>query len=244
MIAVIPARGGSKRIPKKNLVDFNGISLLGRAINIAKASKLIDRVLVSTDCTEIAELATQSGAEVPFLRTKEQSTDRATIGDAVVEMISNLNRREKSSIENVIIVQTTTPFTLASDIDKAISLFIKEKFDSVVSVTPHHTPIEAVFEVDESGRLANCIQTKYSGEILVTQQQLYKERFVINGAFVVAKIQRLRHDPNYFYKNRNVGSIQIPLERGIDIDTYLDLEFARYIDKKNKNMTERQGEHE
>ena len=242
MIAIIPARGGSKRIPKKNLVDFNGVSLLSRAINIAKASKLIDRILVSTDCPEIAGHATQSGAEVPFLRTKEQSTDRATIGDAVVEMVSNLNQRENSSIEDVIIIQTTTPFTYASDIDKAISLFINKKFDAVVSVTPHQTPIEAVFEVDVSGRLANCIQTQYSGEILVTQQQLYKERFIINGAFVVANIQKLKQDPNYFYKNKNVGSIQIPAERGIDIDTYLDLEFARHID--NKNMTERQSDHE
>lgn len=237
MLAIIPARKGSKRIPRKNIVDFNGEPLISRSIRAALSSEVISDLIVTTDCNEIAEIAVRFGAKVPFLRPDEYSGDNASIGEAVVYTAETLSKFENIKIDNVLILQATCPFVLGEDIDQAISMFLKGDVDAVASVSQHSTPIEAVFEIDTNNLLRNCILKDYADEILVTQQQRYRKRFVINGAIVVAKIEKLKEDPNYFYRSKSVGGYQMPPHRAIDIDTYLDLEFSKFLDRTINSTT-------
>ena len=108
-LAIIPARGGSKRIPRKNIKDFLGKPIISYSIDSAIDAALFDTVLVSTDDTEIAEIATQYGAEVPFLRSKKNSDDFATTLDVVREVVEDYRIRE-TSFDNICVIYPTAPF--------------------------------------------------------------------------------------------------------------------------------------
>jgi len=127
IIAIIPARGGSKSIPKKNIIDIGGHPLIAYSIAVAKLSKFIDRIIVSTDSKEIAEIAKNYGAEVPFLRPKKFATDNAKDIGLIKHAIRWLKHNENFHPDYLVFLRPTTPLRNFQIVDNAISEIIKDK---------------------------------------------------------------------------------------------------------------------
>ncbi len=151
-IAVIPARGGSKRIPRKNIKDFCGKPMIVWSIEAAKASGSFDHIIVSTDDNEIAELAKEHGAEVPFIRPTELSDDYIGTGDvvkhAVEWIINNLGKPEY-----VCTVYATAPFIKPTDIIKGLKLLQENDCQIVFTVTSFPFPIQRAIKITGNGRV-------------------------------------------------------------------------------------------
>lgn len=151
-IAIIPARGGSKRIPRKNIKEFCGKPILAYSIEAALNSKLFDEVMVSTDDNEIKEIAKQYGASVPFLRSAETANDFAILKDVLNEVLAKYKELEKS-FDEVCCILPTAPLVEADDIIKSYEILEKEKCVSVVPVVKYSYTIFRSLKI-ENGRLA------------------------------------------------------------------------------------------
>lgn len=151
-VAIIPARGGSKRIPKKNIKEFCGKPILAYSIEAALQTKLFDEVMVSTDDEEIAEIAKKYGASVPFLRSKETANDYAILKDVLNEVLSEYNKLGKT-FDEVCCILSTAPLVEANDISKSHEILEKEKCVSVVPVVKYSYTIFRSLKI-ENGKLA------------------------------------------------------------------------------------------
>ena len=133
LLAIIPARAGSKRLPGKNIIDFAGKPMISWSIEAALASKYIDNVIVSTEDNNIAKISKRFGAEVPFLRPKELATDEANSVDVIISVLDNLQLRN-IFYDYIILLQPTSPLRGVRDINKSIELMLFKECASVVSV--------------------------------------------------------------------------------------------------------------
>ena len=160
MIAIIPARGGSKGIPKKNIVDIAGKPLVWYAIQNALDCSLITQVFVSTDCPDIANAAKLAGAEVPYLRPNELATDTSPNTACCLHLVDWLIQERNLQINDFILLQPT-PLLSSSTLAKAVKLFQDEKPDALLSITKHGYPIESIYETDALGHLSNVLAERY-----------------------------------------------------------------------------------
>ena len=224
MLAVIPARGGSKGLPGKNIKMLNGKPLIAYSIESALESKFIDRVIVSTDDEEIAEVALKFDAEVPFLRPKELSEDNSKSIDNFIYTIDKLNESEKR-IDSFIVLQPTSPLRKSKHIDEAISLFHKKNALSVVSVVESQIPLNWHKKILDSGVLVdyfkNCVnnQNRQEGEKL----------FLPNGAIYIFDFLTLKNNYNY-YNEKTYPYIMNEID-SLDIDTLMDFKLAELLIK-------------
>jgi len=225
VLAIIPARGGSKGIPKKNIVDLNGKPLIQYTVDIAMESKKIDRVFLSSDDDEIISRVQKMGVYSNYKRPDTFASDRATAVDVVVDALNWLEKNEGYSPDAVILLQPTSPLRLSSDIDSAIAQFSNDSKDCLVSV---HEMIEHPYECVKSIE-SDDWQYLAKQEITATRRQDYKDKFYyINGAVYIVNV-------DFFKKNRkfiiegNTSFYVMPHERGIDIDEYSDLKRAEFL---------------
>lgn len=151
-IAIIPARGGSKRIPRKNIKEFCGKPILDYSIEAAFESNLFDEVMVSTDDNEIAEIAKKYGASVPFLRSAETSNDFAILKDVLNEVLAKYNALEKS-FDEVCCILPTAPLVETDDIIKSHEILEAEKCVSVIPIVKYSYTIFRSLKI-ENGKLA------------------------------------------------------------------------------------------
>lgn len=226
IIAIIPARGGSKGIPQKNIIDLGGLPLLAWSIRVARAAKVLDEVYVSTDDDEIAKIAKEYGARVPFLRPKELATDKATTVDAISHFILKL-KMENNCPDIVVLLQPTQPFRSVETIIKAIEAY-KLTGSGVVSVSrvAEHPVLMRYFDKSTS------VLTRLLGNVNSTvRRQDFSEVCRVNGAVYVNSVE------DYLQKkslNDNpIGVITTELE-GVDIDTLDDLDYARFLIQHKK----------
>lgn len=133
-LAIIPARGGSKGIPWKNIKQLAGKPLIAWSIEQALHSKSIDKVLVSTDCPEIAAVAKRYGADVPYMRPAELANDKAATEPVLIHAVEWLQLNEGYTPDNVVLLQCTSPIRFSNAIDNAVDLFVREQADSLLSV--------------------------------------------------------------------------------------------------------------
>lgn len=147
-IAIIPARSGSKRIPQKNIKDFYGKPIIAYSIDAAIKSKVFDEVMVSTDSDEIAEVAKQYGAKVPFIRSNETSNDYATTADVLLEVLERYNEIGKT-FEFFCCVYPTAPFITSEKLKLAYKKFVESKADSLVPVVRFSFPPQRAFEINK-----------------------------------------------------------------------------------------------
>ena len=140
-IAIITARGGSKRIPHKNIKDFLGQPIIKYAIDAALESKIFDTIMVSTDDEEIAGVAKQCGADVPFMRSEETSNDVATTSDALLEVIYQY-KKENHEFENLCCIYPCVPLLKGSTLVKAYSVFTENDVDALMPVVQYSYPIQ------------------------------------------------------------------------------------------------------
>ena len=147
-IAIIPARGGSKRIPRKNIKPFLGKPVIAYAIELALKSKLFERVIVSTDDEEIADIAKLYGAEVPFMRSIENSTDSASTFDALKEVI-NWYLECDEVYKQACCIYPVTPLLNVTNLEKGLKKLIEGNFDSVLPIVKYEHPIQRSFFLDD-----------------------------------------------------------------------------------------------
>ena len=155
MIAIVPARGGSKGLPGKNIKNLLGMPMIAYTIEEALKSKYITEVIISTDCNEIEKVAIKYGAKSPFLRPEYLATDSAKAIDNYIYTIDRLNKEFAYDIKDFVLLQPTSPLRTVEDIDKSIELFKDKNADSVVSYTEEHHPIEWHKYITEDGFVKN-----------------------------------------------------------------------------------------
>ncbi len=152
IVAVITARGGSKRIPRKNIKEFMGKPMLAYAVEAAVNSKVFDEVMVSTDDVEIAEIAKQFGAKVPFMRSEKTANDFATTADVLEEVVSEYRKRGKT-FDELCCIYPCVPFLTADVIKNAYEKFKTSGADRLTPVVKYSFPIQRAFKLNEQGLL-------------------------------------------------------------------------------------------
>lgn len=223
MIAIIPARSGSKGLKDKNIKELNGKPLIAYTIGAAIESNVFDNIIVSTDSKVYEDIAKKCGAEVPFLRPDYLSTDEATTNDVVEYTIKELEKVGKN-YDYFMILQPTSPLRKSEDILGAVKLLFEKNANSVVSVCEaEHSPLY-MNTLDESLAMDDFL----SKDIKTRRQELPKY-YRLNGAIYICKISNFLKYKN-FYGEKSHAYI-MDKKRSIDIDDELDFILADYLMK-------------
>ena len=216
-IALIPARGGSKGILRKNIKLFNKKPLIYWSIKQALESSFIDRVIVSTDDLEIADIARSFSAEVPFMRPSSLAQDESKGIEPVLHAIENL-----LNIDNILLLQPTSPLRRSFDIDEIFKLRSKFNVDSAVSVTLAKKNVDLLFGIDSNRRL-----NKYYKNSDFLPRQEYPNLFLLNGSLYLSSVNSIIKNKSFFSAN-TIGYI-MPEEISIDIDSPFDWKIAEFL---------------
>lgn len=221
MIAIIPARGGSKGIVGKNIKLLNGKPLIAYTIEAALNSKKIDRVVVSTDYEDIKEISVQYGAEVPFLRPDFLATDAASSLDVFQYTLHRLEQEEQIEFENFVVLQPTSPLRTTIHIDQAIALFEEKNAKAVVSYCKEQHSVFWHKFLDSDGKLVSI----FNGNFVKNRQEM-KPSFYPNGAIYV-------FDKKYIFNTKdfteNCYAYIMDREYSVDIDTMDDFLYAEFL---------------
>ena len=216
-IAIIPARGGSKRIPKKNIKSFLGKPILAYSIEAALKSGLFDEVMVSTDSEEVAEVARSYGAKVPFLRSENNANDFAVLADVVKEVLQEY-QANNTTFTNVCCILPTAPFTTSSKIKDAYTELTVNNFDTVFPVLEFSFPIQRSLQIE-----ANKV-SMVAPEHLNTRSQDLAPRYHDSGQFYWVTVNSFTTNERLLTSNS--GAIIISELEAQDIDTETDWKLA------------------
>lgn len=227
ILALIPARGGSKGLPGKNILPFDGKPLLAWSIEQARKSAFIDTVIVSTDAADIAAVAGKYGAEVPFLRPKNISGSLARSVDVVFHAADFLEQQGRAH-DFIVLLQPTSPLRIWQDIDSAIALSFNNKSRPVISVCKtEHSPLW-------SARLPKNLSMKgfINPAMANKPRQSLPDFYRINGAIYFAATDFIRNNRGFL--GSTTMAYVMPPDRSVDIDTAMDFEFAAFIKAHQK----------
>ncbi|HAS6211377.1 TPA: NTP transferase domain-containing protein [Vibrio vulnificus] len=223
ILAITPARGGSKRLPGKNIKNLNGKPLIQWTIDAALAVQEIARVMVTTDCDEIAEIAKKAGAEVPFIRPPELATDTSSSSD-VIRHALDFYRAQGEEFDFVLLLQPTSPIRSADDIRHAIEQLKAHTADAVVSVCPcDHSPLWANTLPDDRS-MADFIRH----EVSQLRSQDLPDYYRINGAIYLTRVSRF-YQENSLFLSSNIFAYVMDNESSVDIDHELDFLIAETV---------------
>lgn len=224
ILALIPARGGSKGLPKKNIRPLLGKPLIAWTIEQAQASRYVDSVIVSTDDAEIARVSRRWGADVPFMRPKALSTDTANRRSVVRHALGFCARRPRYACDILLLLQPTSPLRTSGDIDASIDLMLSRKAKGIVSVCEAEHPPFWMNSLPPDGNLGRFLPRSAWGK---SRQQL-PTCYRVNGAIFMAESDHyLVRDTDFF--DRWSLAYVMPQERSIDIDTAIDFKLAEVI---------------
>lgn len=224
--AIIPARGGSKGIPKKNIKEIAGKPLIAHTIIEAKKSKNIDKVFVSTDCDEIASIAKEYGAEI-IKRPDDISGDLSSSEQAVLHSLDEIEKLEGKLPDFTCFVQCTSPLTLAEDFDGGVAELEKEKADCLLAVTNFHY---FIWKKDETG---NMIGINHHSSVRLMRQQREPE-YLETGAFYIFNSIKFRKHKHRFFGR--IASYIMPEDRVYEIDDLEDLVKADIMLKRQQEQ--------
>ncbi len=233
ILVLIPARGGSKRFPGKNIYPLNGKPLIAYPIEAAKASKFVDRVVVSTDDGKIAKTAKKFGAEIPFMRPAELAKDDSLVINAVIFSLKKLEKINAWRPDYIVLLQAVSPLISCAHIDKAIEMAVKNRADSVVAVS----------EVNNLNHPYNVRKISEDGIISFWQEKFHykyynkaKPKFYHAGALWVSSYDMIIK--NRRFEGKKNFSLILDSFCLLDIDYINDLELIeaclQYNDKKKK----------
>lgn len=216
-VAIITARGGSKRIPRKNIKLFRGKPMIAYSIETALNSGLFDMVMVSTDDKEIAKISKQFGAEVPFIRSKQTADDFTGTADVMIEVLNDLQKIGKQ-FDNACCIYPTAPFITKQTIEESYKLLIDKKFDSVFPVCAFSYPIQRALQINDS-------KTSMVWEENINKRsQDLPARYHDAGQFYWTNIQEFLKAKKLF--TTNSGSIILDELQVQDIDNETDWKLA------------------
>ena len=217
LLALIPARGGSKGIHRKNIRPFSGKPLLQWSIDVALESKFVDQVVVSTDDHEIASIATACGASVPFLRPIELASDTSPGIASVLHALNNLPQ-----VDDVLLLQPTSPLRRLEDVDAIINLYRRYDNRAIVSVTQSSKHPAWMFSLSTDQVLEPLLDT-----LNADCRQNLPPAYVLNGALYLASRSFLEKNAT-FLSTKTMGYV-MPPERSVDIDTIFDWQLGEYL---------------
>ncbi len=227
-LIIIPARGGSKGVPRKNVRAIGGKPLIVHTIEAALQANINSRVMVTTEDEEIADVAQKAGAEIPFMRPVHLAQDDTTSLAVVEYVISRLEETEKYSPMYIMLLQPTSPFRDSNDIENAMNIMLKQDCDSVISVTEVREHPYIMYGVTEAGMLHPYADNPYK----LTRRQDFPPIYRINGAIYITKkvswekYKSFNHVPNIF-------PYLMSGEKSIDIDHPMDWSIAELYFNKN-----------
>jgi len=217
-LAIIPARGGSKRLPRKNVLDLNGKPLISYSIEAGLESSCVDKVIVTSDDDEILTISKKYGAHI-IKRPDELASDTATTIDAIEHTIENVEK-----YDYVVLLQPTSPLRNEKHIDEAIELLEAKNADAVVSVS----------EMDHSPLWSNTLDDNLSmkgflkDEVLNKRSQDLEKYYRLNGAIYICKTEKLLKEKSFFLKD-HIFAYMMDRKSSIDIDEEIDFKIAKVL---------------
>lgn len=218
VLAIIPARGGSVGLPRKNLRRVAGIPLVAHAIGVAKASALIDRAIVSTDDNEIAAVAREYGGEVPFTRPDTLSQSNSKMFDVLLHAVETIERSESLPFDDIVLLQPTSPLRLPADVDTCLEMLWSSKADSVITVYRHpQVHPRLMYTIGPDG-IATPI---WVGADRMPQRQDLHPVFIRTGLAYAFRRSLLQVGGDIY--GRQTVAVEIPFERSFSIDDASDL---------------------
>jgi len=223
MIAIVPARGGSKGLPRKNIKILCGKPMIAYVIEEGLKSQYLDEIIVSTDDKEIANIAIQYGAKCPFLRPAELATDDVRPIEAYIYTIEKLKQEFDYQIEHFTVLQPTSPLLITEDIDRAIELFYEKNADSIISYTEEQHPLSWHKYITSDYRFEHIFGQELSN------RQASRKTYYCTGSVMVFRYALM--EGRTFYTPRSFAYI-LPQNRAVDVDTIGDFEYAEYLLKR------------
>ena len=224
ILCIIPARGGSKRIPRKNVVSLCGKPVIAYTIEAAKNSGLFEDIVVSTEDTEIASVSEKCGATV-LERIPELASDKARVIDVCLDVVKQYEKNGKQ-FDYVCILLPTSPLRIPRDITGAFKKLTESDGNAVMAITNYETP--PFWALNEEGGFLKL----FFGEKYNLRSQDLPEVYVDNGAVYIFRTETLKKEKN-FYCSKLVG-YKMPRERSLDIDEEISLKIAEYFLKVDK----------
>ncbi|TBW56703.1 acylneuraminate cytidylyltransferase family protein [Marinobacter halodurans] len=231
-LAIIPARGGSKRLPGKNIKFLCGKPLIQWTIDAAINSRVFDRICVSTDCENIADVARECGAEVPFLRPPELSSDTATTASVLAHFIETFEQRTGCTVNYVCLLQPTSPLRSADDILHTEKMLIANDLDAVVSVCEMEHPIQLCNMLPPDGSLEGFVRPENYRRS--QDQEVY---YRINGAIYFCKTETAKRLETLYSRSVKSRAYVMDPVSSIDVDTMLDFCLAETVIKNKLKST-------
>ncbi len=223
VLALIPARGGSKRVAVKNLRKLGDKPLIQWTIDAILASRVADRIVVSTDSNAIAQVALEAGAEVPFMRPDSLASDTATTVDVVTHALG-FAEAEGQRYDYLLLLQPTSPLRTSEHIQAAFSLLLKRKADAVISVCPaEHSPLWCKALPDDLA-MDHFLPSKQTTQ----RSQDLEQHYRLNGSIYIVSCDRFRAEKSFFLSSNSYG-YAMPQESSVDIDTELDFKWAEFL---------------
>lgn len=218
-IAIITARSGSKGLPDKNIKLLMGKPLIAYSIEAAKKSGCFDTIMVSTDSEKYAKIARKYGAEVPFLRSDETSSDTAGSWDVVREVLVEYKKLDQV-FDSICLLQPTSPLRISEDILKGYELYSEKNADAITSVTEvEHSPLWTM-------RLSDDLSLReFRKKAVDAPRQMLQQYYRINGALYIRKIE----DDGISIKGEEEYAYIMPQNRSVDIDSELDFKFVEFL---------------
>ena len=217
VLGLIPARGGSKGLPRKNVLRLGQKPLIAWTIEAALASRRLDRLVLTSEDDEIMQVARDFGCEVPFRRPDELAADDTPGVAPVLHALTQL-----SGFDYVVVLQPTSPLRSTQDIDGAVDHCHAQAAPSCVSTVRMTKPLQWMYSTDAAGRLVPIIT---DGEPMTRRQEA--EVYALNGAVYVADVEFLR-ESRRFVDPMTVGFV-MPPERSVDVDTEMDLHWCEFL---------------
>lgn len=227
ILAIIPARGKSKRLPGKNIKNFLGKPLIAWSIERALESGYIDRVIVSTDSEKIASVARSFKADIPFMRPKRLATSFAKTVDVIFHALNWLEKNNKAKYDIVVLLQPTSPLRLKDDVDKALRLLLLKKAGAVVSVSPAGYYLEWVNKLPANLNMNNFVKKGFINKNRESLENYYR----LNGCLYIAKTEYLKKMGSFF--GPKTYAYKMEASRSVDIDTIIDFSLAEALARKS-----------
>ncbi|MCJ8327987.1 MAG: acylneuraminate cytidylyltransferase family protein [Campylobacterales bacterium] len=217
-LVIVPARGGSKRLPRKNVLPLNGKALISYSIEAGLNSKYVDKTIVTSDDKEILDISLSCGSNI-IKRPDYLASDTASSFDAILHTIENIE-----SYDYIVLLQATSPLRTAKHLDEAIELLEEKNADAIVSVC----------EMDHSPLWSNTLNENSSMEDFLKEEVLNKRSqdletyFRLNGAIYICKTTKLLEEKSFFLK-KNIYAYKMDRKYSIDIDEEIDFKIAEIL---------------
>ena len=222
IFALIPARSGSKGLKNKNILNFNKKPLIAWTIETALKSKYLNDVYVSSDSPKIIKIAKKFGANVPFVRPKYLSSDKAKSIDVIIHALNRINKNKK--YKYILLLQPTSPLRITRDIDNIIENFFKRKSKVILSVKKMKHPSSWVLNINKSFKIIN-----YKNLLNTKNRQEYSLSYIPNGAMYFAEINYLLKYKSFYTPSSTI--YEMPYHRSVDIDELIDFKIAEFLMK-------------